>query len=139
MVRRWADTSVNLSKDWENRFESIRFEVGDWQDEAVRAAIEEHNLQVQLRWLSGGGDPARSCWWHITEITLDHLRQSPTCEKQMADLKMAKGAEAAIRKGLKALAKRKQEKAERLRLLQECAAELVRCPVDSARPALASA
>src|ERR1017187_6298856 len=99
MVRRWADTSVNLSKDWVNRFESIRFEVGDWQDEAVRAAIEEHNLQVQLRWLSGGGDPARSCWWHITEITLDHLRPSPEWIKQGEELQLAKECEAEIRKG----------------------------------------
>lgn len=30
-------------------FESVRFEVGDWQDEAVRVAIEEHNLKVQIR------------------------------------------------------------------------------------------
>lgn len=102
-------------------FESVRFEVADWQAEAVRAAIEEHNIEVQERWLSGGGDPARSCWWHITEITLDHLRPSPAWEKQMAELQLAKEGEAEIRKRLKVQAAKKRAKAQQLRMLKEVA------------------
>ena len=48
----------------------------------MRAAIAEHNFKVQIRWLNGGGDPARKFWWHVTEITLDHLRPSPEWKKQ---------------------------------------------------------
>ena len=102
-------------------FESVRFEAGDWQDEAVRAAIEEHNLKVQVRWLSGGGDPARSCWWHVTEITLDHLRPSPEWIKQGEELQLAKECEAEIRKGLKVLAQKKREQAEQQEMLAEVA------------------
>jgi hypothetical protein len=40
--------------------------------------------------LSAGGDPVRSCWWHDTEITLDHLRASPAWQKQMAELQLAR-------------------------------------------------
>jgi hypothetical protein len=102
-------------------FEAVRFEVGDWQDAALRTAIEEHNFKVQVRWLSGGGDPARTCWWHITEITLDHLRPSPEWKKQMAELQLAKDCEAEIRKGLKLLAKRKQHEAEQRKMVAEVA------------------
>jgi hypothetical protein len=91
-------------------FEAVRFEIGDWQVETVRAAIAEHNLKIQVRWLSGGGDPARSCWWHITEITLDHLRPSPAWKKQMADLHLAKECEAEIKKRLKARQKKNSGK-----------------------------
>jgi hypothetical protein len=105
-------------------FEAVRFEVGDWQDAAVRAAIEEHNFKVQVLWLSGGGDPARCCWWHVTEITLDHLRPSPQWKKQMADLQLAKECEAEIRKRLKVMEEKNRDKAEQRRLLQEVADEM---------------
>jgi hypothetical protein len=49
-------------------FDAVRFEVGDWQDTAMQRAIAEHNFNVEIRWLCGRGDPARSCWWHVTEI-----------------------------------------------------------------------
>ena len=65
-------------------FEGVRFKVGNWQDAAVRLAIEEHNFKVQVRWLSAGGDPARSCWWPVSEITLRQLRPSPGWRKRMA-------------------------------------------------------
>jgi hypothetical protein len=35
--------------------------------------IQEHNLKVKAGWLAGGGDPARSCWWHVTETGLPSL------------------------------------------------------------------
>ncbi len=116
-------------------FEAVRFEIGDWQDEAVRAAIEEHNSKVQARWLSGGGDPARSCWWHVTEITLDHLRPSPAWKKQMAELQLAKECEAEIRKGLKKLNRAKREKEMQLQLLRESLADM---PVKKDVPPTAS-
>ena len=68
-------------------------------DKKKRDAIEEHNFKVQVRWLSGGGYPTRECWWHVTEITLDHLRPSPEWKKQGEDLQAAKDAEARNRKG----------------------------------------
>jgi hypothetical protein len=105
-------------------FESVHFETGDWQDAAMQKTIEEHNFNVEVRWLCGGGDPSRSCWWHVTEITLDHLCPSPVWKKQMEELEMAKEAEAAIRSGLKQLAKQKLEKTEQLRLLREVANEM---------------
>jgi hypothetical protein len=62
-------------------------------------------------------------WWHITELTLDHLRPSPEWKKQMEELQMAKESEAAIRKGLKAFAKRRHEEEEKYRLVREVADE----------------
>jgi hypothetical protein len=103
-------------------FEAVQFVVGDWQDEAVRAAIEEHNLKVQVRWLSGGGDPARSCWWHVTEVTLDHLRPSPEWIKQGEELELAKACETEILKGLRVLAKKKRAQAEQREIFDEVAA-----------------
>ncbi len=105
-------------------FESVRFETEHIEQSELRLAIEEHNFKVEVRWLSGGGDPARSCWWHVTEITLDHLRPSPEWKKQGEELQLAKDCEAAIRKRLKELAKRKAHRAEQLRLVGEVADEL---------------
>jgi len=102
-------------------FKATRFEVGEWQAEAVQLAILQHNLEVQQNWLKAGGDPARSCWWHVTEITLDHLRPSPAWKKQMADLQLAKECEAEIRKRLKALDEKNRDKAEQRRILAEVA------------------
>jgi hypothetical protein len=52
--------------------------------------IQEYDLKVKARWLAGGGDPARSYWWHVTEIMPDHLRPSPVWKKQGEDLQLAK-------------------------------------------------
>jgi hypothetical protein len=120
-------------------FESVRFEVGDWQDKAVRTAIEEHNVKVQIGWLNGGGDPARSCWWHITEITLDHLRPSPEWKKQMDELQLAKECEAELLKRLKKLAEQKRERAEKVRWLAETAEEFSTHPTGFLRPTPVSA
>jgi hypothetical protein len=101
-----------------------RFEVGEWQAETVQLAILEHNREVQTTWLNAGGDPAQSCWWHITEITMDHLRPSPAWVKQMAELQLAKECEAEIRKGLKALAAKRKKQAEMMKMLAEVADSL---------------
>jgi hypothetical protein len=71
-------------------FKAVRFEVGDWQTEAVRTAIAEHNLKVQMLWLSHGGNPDQSCYWHVAEITLDILRPQHVLEKLNADWQRAK-------------------------------------------------
>ena len=63
-------------------FQHVRFAVGPWQAEGVRAVIEEHNQAVQRRWLANGGDPARACWCAVAELTLDHLRPSPAWKQQ---------------------------------------------------------
>ena len=90
--------------------EFVRFEVGDWQDEELRLAIEEHNFKVQTRWLSSGGDPARSSWCHVTDITLNFLRPSPEWKKQMDELQLAKDCEADIRQGLEEIKARQAGK-----------------------------
>ncbi|HXI71522.1 MAG TPA: hypothetical protein VNN22_14300 [Verrucomicrobiae bacterium] len=74
------------------RFESVRFEIRDWQNESVREAIGEHNFKVEVRWLSGGGDPACSCWWHITDISLDHVRPSPEWIRRASNCHWRKSA-----------------------------------------------
>jgi len=102
-------------------FEAVRFEVGDWQPEAVRAAIAEHNLKVQVRWLSAGGDPARACWWHVTEITLDHLCPSPARIKLGVALLMAKVCEAENRQRLKIETAKLQAQAEQESIFAEVA------------------
>ena len=102
-------------------FRVTRFEVGEWQAEAVQLAIREHNLEVRQRWIEAGGDPDRDCWWHITEITPDHLRPSPTWKKQMEELELAKEVEAEILKRLRALEEKRRDKAEQRRLLNEAA------------------
>ena len=114
-------------------FEAVRFEVGDWQASEVNAAIEEHNWSVQTRWLSGGGDPARSCWWHVTEITLDHLRPSPEWIKQGEELQLAKECEAEIRQRLKVQTKKKRELAAQQQILSEVA-DLIQAAANGGQP-----
>jgi hypothetical protein len=130
--RRWAWKMGKL-------FESVRFELEKSLNEATRLAIAEHNLKVKVRGLNAGGHAKRDCWWHVTEIELHHLRPSREWKKQMRDLELAKGAEAAIRQGLKKLAKRDWKKAEQLRLVHEVANEMVKRPADSLPPAPVSA
>ena len=71
-----------------------------------------------------GGDPARSCWWHITEITMEHVHPSPIWVKQMAELQLAKECEAEIRKRLKALAAKQKREADIWKTLAEVADSL---------------
>jgi hypothetical protein len=70
------------------------------------------------------GDQQRECWWRVTEITLDHLRPSPKWNKEMADLQLAKDCEALIERGLKELAKRRKQDAEKHRMLREVLEDL---------------
>jgi len=105
-------------------FQAVRFETEHLPDKAVREAIEEHNFKVQVRWLSGGGNPAQSCWWHVTGITLDHLRPSPEWIRQGEELQLAKEREGLERQGQKELALRLAREQEKLRLLREAAQEL---------------
>ncbi len=89
-------------------FEVVQFETEHVADAATREAIAEHNFKVEVRWLSGGGTSGRSCWWHVTEVTLDHLRPSPEWKKEGEVLQLVKEAEAAIRRGLRHLAERRK-------------------------------
>ena len=102
----------------------MRFETGAWQPKELQVAIAEHNAKVKALWLACGYNPLDDCWWHITEISLGHLRPSPQWKKQMEELQLAKECEAAIRKGLKVFAKRRHEEEEKYRLLQAVADEL---------------
>jgi hypothetical protein len=98
---------------------SIGFVEGEWQDDLVPREIAEHNLQVRVSWINGGGDPLRPYCWHVTEITLDHLRPSPEWLRQMEDLRLAKEAEILEERGLRELAKQRRKEQEKMRLLQE--------------------
>jgi hypothetical protein len=62
------------------------------QNKAVQVVTEEHNFKIEALWLTGGGDSARCCWWHVTEITLDHLRSSREWKAKMDELRLAKNA-----------------------------------------------
>jgi hypothetical protein len=64
---RWAWKMAKL-------FPAVGFIDGDWQPNPVQSEIVKHNADVRFAWVAGGGDPARHCWWYVTEITLDHLR-----------------------------------------------------------------
>jgi hypothetical protein len=104
--------------------QAVWFVEGDSQEPPTREAIADHNFKVKVRWLSGGGDPARKFWWHVTEITLDHLRPSPQWKRAMDELQLAKECEAAIRRGLKELAERRKQEEEKHRMLPEALEEL---------------
>jgi hypothetical protein len=104
--------------------QAVWFVEGEWQDKELRDAIADHNFKVQVRWLSGGGDPTRKFWWHVTEVTLDHLRPSPEWKKQMAELQLAKECEAAIRRGLRDLVERRKHEAEKRQMLLEALEDL---------------
>ena len=67
--------------------------------------------------MAGGGDPARHCWWYVTEVTLDHLRPSPKWIKENEELEPAKKCEAMIERGLENLAKHRRKEREKMRLL----------------------
>ena len=109
-------------------FEAVWFVEGEWQEQAVREVIAELNFKVQIRWLNGGGDPSRKFWWHVTEITLDHLRPSPEWKKAVTELKLAKECEAAIRYGLKELADRRKQEEEKHQMLREALQDLAASP-----------
>ena len=121
-----------LGPKWAWKFgklaQAVWFVEGDWQDMELRDAVAEHNFKVQVRWLSGGGDPARKFWWHVTEVTLDHLRPSPRWQKEMAELQLAKECEAAIRHGLRELAERRKREAEKRQMLLEALEDLEKSP-----------
>jgi hypothetical protein len=105
-------------------FQSVWFVEDDWQELGTREEIAEHNFKVQARWLASGGDLTRKFWWHVTEITLDHLRPSPQWKRAMEELQLAKECEAATRRGLKELAERRWQEAEKHRMLREVLEEL---------------
>jgi hypothetical protein len=150
LVLRYKGTGISegtikelIGKRWAWRmgklFEAVRFETEDLADKALREAIEEHNFKVEVRWLSGGGEPSRSCWWHVTEVTLDHLRPSPKWKQEGEVLQLVKESEALIRKGLSQLAERRRSEAEKWRLLAETAEHFAQQPlpdvaVDDANP-----
>ena len=71
-------------------FQAVWFVEDDWQDKTTREAIAAENHKVHVRWINSGGDLARQFWWHVTEITLDHLRPSPGWEKAFEELLLAK-------------------------------------------------
>ena len=82
---------------------------------------------------------ARQFWWHVTEITLDHLRPSPEWKKAMAELELAKSREAATlrrenaltcesQRALAEMLKQDEDKHQMLREALEDLAARDRCP-----------
>jgi hypothetical protein len=97
------------------------FVVGEWQDNAVQTEMEDHNSRARLSRLSGGGEAGREYWWHVTEVTLDHLRPSPKWIKESEELAFAKECEAIAARGSQEMAKRRSREEQKLRMLQEVA------------------
>lgn len=80
-------------------------------------------------------EPLSSCWWQVTEVTLDHLRPSPEWKRQGEELEAVKEAEAMIRRGLGRLAEGRKADAEKRSLLAEVAEHFTRHPLpDDADP-----
>jgi hypothetical protein len=102
-------------------FPAVAFISGDWQPKEIQDGIEAHNLEVRVRWLADGGDPARQCWWYVTELNLDHFRPSPAWIKANEELELAKECEAIMQRGLNDLAKRQRKQKEKMRMLREVA------------------
>jgi phenylpyruvate tautomerase PptA (4-oxalocrotonate tautomerase family) len=55
----------------------------------------------------------------VTEVTLDHLRPSPEWKQEGEMLQLVKEAEAAIRRGLRRLAERREREAEQRQLIAQ--------------------
>ncbi|NBV24901.1 MAG: hypothetical protein EBS05_23650 [Proteobacteria bacterium] len=102
-------------------FETVQFETDHVTDQATREAILEHNFKVEVCWLSSGGSSERKSWWHVTKVTLDHLRPSPEWENEGKMLQQVKASEGAIRKGLRRQAELRKWEGEHFQLLREVA------------------
>jgi hypothetical protein len=48
----------------------------EWQDPDLRDGVLMHNLVVSAAHRAAFGETVRACWWHVTELTLEHLRGS---------------------------------------------------------------
>ena len=46
----------------------------EWQDRSLRDGVLMHNIEVTAAHKAEYGETARGCWWHVTELTLEHLR-----------------------------------------------------------------
>ena len=123
-----ANIKEVIGNKWARRmgklFDSVQFESDHLTDEALRGALMEHNFKVEVRWLSEGGDFGRTTPWHVTKITLDHLRPSPEWERQGKELAAVKEAEALILRGQRELAEGRWREAEKRQWLAEVADEL---------------
>jgi hypothetical protein len=105
-------------------FEVVWFVDDERLDKETREVIADQNFKVETRWLDSGGDPSRKFWWHVTEVTLDHLRPSLKWKREMEELELAKECEAAIRRGLKDSAARHKQEEEKKQMLREALADI---------------
>jgi hypothetical protein len=71
--------------------------------------------------VASGGDPGQEYWWHVTELTLDHLRPSPKWIREGEELALAKECEAMAARGLEKMAKLRRKQEEKMRMLREVA------------------
>jgi hypothetical protein len=58
----------------------------EWQDPALRDGVVMHNLEVAARHRLDFGESERPYWWHVTELTLEHLRGWTELEKALAEV-----------------------------------------------------
>jgi len=58
----------------------------EWQDPALRDGVVMHNLEVAALHTSDFGESARPYWWHVMELTLEHLRGWTALEKALAEV-----------------------------------------------------
>ncbi|MGD0410640.1 MAG: hypothetical protein ABSC18_02980 [Verrucomicrobiota bacterium] len=57
-----------------------------WQAPDLRDGILMHNLEVAAAHRTAFGETARACWWHVTELTLEHLRGWTVLQKLLAEV-----------------------------------------------------
>jgi hypothetical protein len=55
-----------------------------WQDLELRDGVLRHNLEVAAAHRTAFGETARAFWWHVTELTLEHLRGWTPLQKLLA-------------------------------------------------------
>ena len=58
----------------------------DWQDRDLRDGVLMHNREVASVHVAAFGETVRACWWHVTELTLEHLRGWTVLQKLLAEV-----------------------------------------------------
>jgi len=58
----------------------------DWQAADLRDGVLMHNREAAARHRLAFGEKARACWWHVTELTLEHLRGWTPLQKLLAEV-----------------------------------------------------
>jgi hypothetical protein len=58
----------------------------EWQKPDLRDGVLMHNREVAAAHVAAFGETARACWWHVTELTLEHLRGWTVLQKLLVEV-----------------------------------------------------